>query len=54
MKKWILVLVAAALMGLAVGPVNAGSAPGPAPNSGDGFPDGSGFPSPPSPGPKGK
>ena len=29
----------------------AGNGPGPAPNSGDGIPDGSGWPTPPSPGP---
>ena len=46
-----MVLVVMAFMGLAFGTVNAG--PGPAPNSGDGIPDGSGWPSPPSPGPAG-
>ena len=54
MRKWIMVLAVLVLMGLAVGSVNAGSGPGPAPSSGDGVPDGSGFPSQPSPGPKGK
>ena len=49
MKKWIMVIVVAVFLGLAFGPVNA--SPGPAPNSGDGIPDGSGFPAPPSPGP---
>lgn len=51
MKKWLIVIVVAMFLGLTFGPVNAGS--GPAPNSGDGIPDGSGFPVPPSPGPAG-
>ena len=54
MKKWIMIFVVMTFMGLAFGTVNAGNNPGPAPNSGDGIPDGSGFPSPPSPGPAGK
>lgn len=54
MKKWIMIFVVMAFMGLAFSTVNAGNSPGPAPNSGDGIPDGSGFPSPPSPGPAGK
>ena len=57
MRKWIMVLVVVAFMGFTFGPVSAGDSPGPAgpaPNSGDGIPDGSGFdPSPPSPGPAG-
>ena len=55
MKKWAFVLVVMAVMGLTFGTVNAGNNqnPGPAPNSGDGIPDGSGFPEPPSPGPFG-
>jgi len=52
MKKWITVIVVAVFLGLTFSPVNAG--PGPAPHSGDGVPDGSGFPAPPSPGPQGK
>ena len=51
MKKWAIILAALAVIGASFGTVNAG--PGPAPNSGDGIPDGSGFPSPPSPGPAG-
>ena len=51
MKKLIMVLAVVLFMGLTFTPVNAG--PGSAPNSGDGFPDGSGFPVPPSPGPAG-
>jgi hypothetical protein len=51
MKKWLIVIVVAMILGLTFSPVNAGS--GPAPNSGDGIPDGSGFPAPPSPGPAG-
>jgi len=51
MKKWLIVIVVAMILGLTLGTVNAGS--GPAPNSGDGIPDGSGFPAPPSPGPAG-
>lgn len=51
MKKWIMAIVVALCLGLTFGPVSAG--PGPAPNSGDGIPDGSGFPAPPAPGPVG-
>jgi hypothetical protein len=54
MRKWVMLLVMAALIGMNWGTAIAGSSPGPAPNSGDGIPDGSGFPEPPSPGPKGK
>jgi hypothetical protein len=53
MKKWMMVLVVVAFMGLAFGTVNAGNGPGPAPNSGDGVPDGPGEEWPPSPGPGG-
>ena len=51
MKKYLMIFVVLALVGLSFAPVNAG--PGPAPNSGDGIPDGSGWPVPPSPGPAG-
>jgi hypothetical protein len=47
-------LVIMVLIGINSGAAIAGSSPGPAPNSGDGIPDGSGFPEPPSPGPQGK
>ena len=46
MKKWAIVLVVMAIMGFSFGTVNAGNSPGPAPNSGDGIPDGSGRPAP--------
>ena len=54
MRKWAMLFVMVAIIGVHFGTVNAGSSPGPAPNSGDGIPDGSGFPEPPSPGPQGK
>ena len=41
MKKWLMVLVMVAFMGLGFSTVNADTPPGPAPNSGDGIPDGS-------------
>ena len=54
MRKWIMIIVVVLFMGLTFSPVNAIDSPaGPAPNSGDGIPDGSGFPEPPSPGPAG-
>lgn len=49
MRKWIMVLVVMAFIGLAFGTVNAGNSPGPATNSGDGIPDGSGAGFPPDP-----
>ena len=53
MKRWLMIVVLITFMGLSSNTVHAGSGPaGPAPNSGDGIPDGSGHdPSPPSPGP---
>jgi hypothetical protein len=53
MKKLIMIMVILMFTVLAFTPANAGNGPGAAPNSGDGIPDGSGYPSPPSPGPKG-
>jgi hypothetical protein len=52
--KMDMVFVVVAFMSLTFGAVNAGNGPGPAPNSGDGIPDGSEFSSPPSLGPNGK
>ena len=49
MKKLLMVLIVLAFMGLTFGTVNAANSPGPAPNSGDGIPDGSGWPVPPGP-----
>ena len=49
MKKWAIVLVVMAIMGFSFGTVNASNGSGPAPNSGDGIPDGSGWPVPPGP-----
>lgn len=54
MKKWMMLLVMVAIIGMNSGAAFCGNSPGPAPNSGDGIPDGSGFPEPPSPGPNGK
>ena len=53
MKKWIILIAMLVFIGLPLTSTHAGSAPGPAPNSGDGIPDGSGFDGPPSPGPAG-
>ena len=53
MKKWIMVLIVVAFMGLTFGTVNASNSPGPATNSGDGIPDGPGTGFPPMPGPQG-
>lgn len=54
MKNWVMIAVVILFMGLGFNKAHAGFGPaGPAPNSGDGIPDGSGFPSPPSPGPSG-
>jgi len=54
MKKWIVVMCLVMFLAVNVGPAIGGSSsPGPAPNSGDGIPDGSGFDEPPSPGPAG-
>lgn len=49
MKKWAIVLVVMAIMGFSFGTVNASNSAGPAPNSGDGIPDGSGFDGPAGP-----
>jgi hypothetical protein len=54
MKKWIILMVIMVFMSLPFTTIHADNAPGPAPNSGDGIPDGSGFDGPPSPGPQGK
>ncbi len=55
MKKYLIIAVVILFMGFAYNPAHAGFGPaGPAPNSGDGIPDGSGFPLPPSPGPNGE
>ena len=53
MKKMIMIFVVSIFTLFAFSPVNAGNGPGPAPNSGDCIPDGSGWPAPPSPGPHG-
>jgi hypothetical protein len=54
MKKWIILIVIMVFIGLPFTTIHAGNAPGPAPNSGDGVSDGSGFDDgPPSPGPQG-
>ena len=54
MKKWIILIITLVFMSLSFTAIHAGNNPGPAPNSGDSVSDGSGFSSPPSPGPKGK
>ena len=47
MKKWLMILIVLAFTGLTFGTAYAGSdIRGPAPNSGDGIPDGSGFDGP--------
>ncbi|CAB5080326.1 hypothetical protein D3OALGA1CA_157 [Olavius algarvensis associated proteobacterium Delta 3] len=46
MRKWVMVLVMVAFMGLAFGAGNVDAGRGPAPNSGDGIPDGPGWPVP--------
>jgi|SaaInl7_150m_RNA_FD_contig_21_2352647_length_220_multi_8_in_0_out_0_1 hypothetical protein len=52
MKKFIIILFIVVSMVFFVSTVSAGNGPGPAPNSGDGIPDGPGEGWPPSPGPK--
>ena len=47
MKKIIMIFVVSVFMFFSLVPANAG--PGPAPNSGDGIPDGSGWPTQPGP-----
>ncbi len=44
MKKMIMFFVVSAFIAFAFIPANAGNGPGPAPNSGDCIPDGSGWP----------
>ena len=51
MKNWLRIVFLVVFMSLSFNPINAVGGPGPAPHSGDGVPDGSGFPEPPSPGP---
>jgi hypothetical protein len=54
MKKWILLIAMLVFICLPFTSAHADNSPGPAgpaPNSGDGIPDGSGFVGPPSPGP---
>lgn len=53
MKKWIMVMCLVIFMALNISPAFGGGygLDGPAPNSGDGIPDGSGFDDPTSPGP---
>ena len=60
MRKWAIILAVLAIIGVSFGTVHA-SSPGPAPNSGDGIPDGPSdgdWPLPPGPsgpsGPNGK
>lgn len=53
MKKIIMIFVISLFTAFIFSPANAANKPGPAPNSGDGIPDGSGFISPPAPGPQG-
>lgn len=54
MKKLMMIVFMAVFISIPCSSTFAGMGPGPAPHSGDGVPDGSGFESPPSPGPKGK
>ena len=51
MKKLIMIFIVSAFVAFSLGMAYAGNGTGPAPNSGDCIPDGSGFPLPTSPGP---